>query len=277
VAQVTSLEQFRQTFEEALGLLGIRETRAGGEGPPRRRLFLFVDDLDRCLPDDSVAAIEAIKLFLDLPGCVFVLGMDRKVVEPGIRARYRHFVDQQDQAFRPQDYLDKVIQIPFTLPPLGAGQIEAYLNDLGSGQKDPDGIVADTRDLIETAAPENPRSLKRVLNVLRLTVSLDGDRWEARREQRRYLAKMVLLQVCFPDAYRHLATNDLDLVGFEAVAMGIAEGNELTDRLLGASRLSGLMRAEPLFKDLQDRPTELNRLLTLSEMVSTVAQDSPGQ
>ena len=34
VAQVTSLEQFRQTFEEALRFLGIAEDRVGGEGPP---------------------------------------------------------------------------------------------------------------------------------------------------------------------------------------------------------------------------------------------------
>ena len=200
--------------------------------------------------------------------------MDRNVVEPGIRARYRHFLDQNDQAFRPQDYLDKVIQIPFTLPPLGAGQIAAYLDDLGGQEKDPDGIVADTRDLVEIAAPENPRSLKRVLNVLRLTVALDGARWEARQEQRRYLAKMVLLQVCFPEAYRHLATGDLNLVGFEAVATRNAEGDELTRKLLGAPRLNKLMVAKPLFKDLEDRPSELERLLTLSEMVSTVAPSS---
>lgn len=272
VAQVTSLEQFRQTFEAALRLLGITEGPA--DGGPKRRLFLFVDDLDRCLPDDAVAAIEAIKLFLDLPGCVFVLGMDRKVVEPGIRARYRAFIEQDETAFKPEDYLDKVIQIPFTLPPLGPGQLESYLNDLAAAAKDPDQIVNDTRDLVQVAAPENPRSLKRVLNVLRLMVALDGDRWEERRTQRRYLAKMVLLQVCFPEAYRRVAGGELELVGFETVATRPAEGNQLTERLLATPRLKDLMTAEPLFKDLKNRPAELNRLLTLSEMVSTTTTPS---
>ena len=34
----------------------------------KRRFYIFVDDLDRCLPEDAVAALEAIKLFLDLAG-----------------------------------------------------------------------------------------------------------------------------------------------------------------------------------------------------------------
>ena len=67
-----------------------------------RRLFVFVDDLDRCLPEAAVGALEAIKLFLDIEDCVFVLGMDRHLVEQGIRVRYREFAlapgaEAQDQ------------------------------------------------------------------------------------------------------------------------------------------------------------------------------------
>ena len=114
----------RATFERLLKRFGI-----GGE----RRLFVFVDDLDRCLPEDAVAALEAIKLFLDLPGCVFVLGMDRTVVEQGIRVRYQKLMEQE-AGFDPRAYLDKIIQLPFTLPPLGSRQIGRYLDELSRGR-----------------------------------------------------------------------------------------------------------------------------------------------
>jgi KAP family P-loop domain len=87
VEQLTSLEQFQDLFKKLLGRFRIGE---------ERRLFVFVDDLDRCLPEDAVAALEAIKLFLDIKGCVFVLGMDREVVEQGIRVRYV-LRDKQDE------------------------------------------------------------------------------------------------------------------------------------------------------------------------------------
>jgi len=53
------------------------------------RLAVFVDDLDRCLPDKAVEVLEAIKLFLDVPGVVFVLGIARDVIEQGIKVRRR--------------------------------------------------------------------------------------------------------------------------------------------------------------------------------------------
>ena len=121
--QVTSLEQFQAQ------LRGLVERHVVGAG---RRLYLFVDDLDRCLPEDAVGALEAIKLFLDLPGCVLVLGMDRNVVEQGIRVRYREFALAAEGAGRvppvdPRQYLDKMIQVPFNLPPLSDGQMEGFV------------------------------------------------------------------------------------------------------------------------------------------------------
>ena len=48
----------------------------------------FVDDLDRCAPENCIMVLEAMKLFFDLEGCVFVLGIDREVVQKGIEHKY---------------------------------------------------------------------------------------------------------------------------------------------------------------------------------------------
>jgi hypothetical protein len=51
-------------------------------------LVVFVDDLDRCLPEKTVQVLEAIKLFLDKHGCVFVLGADIAVVREAVMKHY---------------------------------------------------------------------------------------------------------------------------------------------------------------------------------------------
>ncbi|MEA3349445.1 MAG: P-loop NTPase fold protein, partial [Chloroflexota bacterium] len=70
IQQVQFLEQFQREFRDLV------KTYIQEKG---HRLVVFVDDLDRCLPEKAVEVLEAIKLFLDVPGCVFVLGLDDKV------------------------------------------------------------------------------------------------------------------------------------------------------------------------------------------------------
>lgn len=276
VAQVTSMEQFRDTLETCLALFGIAgapaETQTGtspddadGTG---RRLFLFVDDLDRCLPEDAVAALEAIKLFLDLPGCVFVLGMDRHVVEQGIAVRYRDFkIEAGAPAFDPRAYLDKIIQIPFNLPPLETIQVGTFLDGLiGGGRVHPD--LAQCRDLIEIAVPQNPRMLKRVINVLELLLSLDGVPAGTDTPRARYIAKVALLQTCFDEAYRAIVGGEFTLDGFEKIARGHDAGTERSRHLLADPTLGALMQAEPWFSALAS-PAERRRLLTMAQVTAS--------
>ena len=103
-AQLSSLEQFQRNFQELVDALLRRE----GQRP--RRLVVFVDDLDRCLPEKAIQVLEAIKLFLDVPGCIFVLGLDREAIEDAVQKRYKGEV-------KAREYLEKIIQLPFILPP----------------------------------------------------------------------------------------------------------------------------------------------------------------
>ena len=111
--QLVSMEQFEQAFRDALQL-------ALGENG---RLIVFVDDLDRCLPEQAIEVLEAIKLFLEVEGTVFVLGMDKEVVELGIQARYGAMfhtggIARAELPISGDAYLQKIVQIPFHLPPL---------------------------------------------------------------------------------------------------------------------------------------------------------------
>ena len=43
-------------------------------------LEFFVDDLDRCLPENAIQVLEAIKLYLDRTNITFVIGAEQAVI-----------------------------------------------------------------------------------------------------------------------------------------------------------------------------------------------------
>jgi hypothetical protein len=207
--QIASMEQFRATLEELVTKYVTR--RPDGR---ERRLYVFIDDLDRCLPEAAVGALEALKLFLDVPGCVFVLGMDRTVVEQGIRVRYRDL--GKDPAtgrvtIDSRQYLDKIIQIPFTLPPLDKTQIEGFIAHWCE-QNGADRIGRSCSQIVAQGVSANPRSLKRTLNVLRLVAELRPDVNDTQME---YLAKIVVLQTSYDELYQDVIENPQRLADFE--------------------------------------------------------------
>lgn len=86
-----------------------------------RKLVVFVDDLDRCSPLQAAGVIEAINLFLDSVGCVFVLGMDMAAVATSIEVKYKELAERMRQdspdLLSPGSlFLDKIVQIPFNVP-----------------------------------------------------------------------------------------------------------------------------------------------------------------
>lgn len=97
-----------------------------------RRIFVFVDDLDRCDVPRAAELMQAINLMIgDSPNLVFVLGMDREKVAAGVALKYKDLFpflresaqwkpgnDKKD--FTPlyfgYSYLEKFIQLSFALP-----------------------------------------------------------------------------------------------------------------------------------------------------------------
>ena len=91
-----------------------------------KRLVVFIDDLDRCLPENIIETLEAIKLFLFVPGTAFVIGADERLVQYAVRQRFPELPGPEAEVGR--DYLEKLIQIPIRLPALNAAELESYLN-----------------------------------------------------------------------------------------------------------------------------------------------------
>jgi hypothetical protein len=104
-------------FREAFGALVDQLPRVD-------RVVVLVDDLDRCLPQAVMATLEAIKLFLSVKKMVFVIAADQEMVRHAIAASLG--ASSRSERFA-QRYLDKIVQLPVSLPRLAPYEAEAYI------------------------------------------------------------------------------------------------------------------------------------------------------
>jgi hypothetical protein len=229
------------------------------------RLVIFIDDLDRCLPEQAVGVLEAIKVFLDMQGCIFVLGVDREIIERGIRVRYKEFaLDANRTAPLPigeRDYLEKIVQVPFELPPLDETEIELFLNARLQGVVD---LSPDDSKRIATIMTagllRNPRKVKRTFNTLRLHLALATAR--KRQAPPALLAKLVVIQSSFAEVYERVVRAPTLLKDLEAAArdlQGQNIDNDIKSLVTDNPRLDRMLFHEPFFAQLDDE--ELNNLV----------------
>jgi len=106
------------------------------EGLEIERVVVLVDDLDRCLPGAVTATLEAIKLFLSVKKMVFVIAADQDMVRDAIAVS----VDSATRGDRfATRYLEKIIQLPVSLPRLAPHEAEAYTALLLARSESPNG------------------------------------------------------------------------------------------------------------------------------------------
>jgi len=103
------IQALRESFEDALSELGVT-------------LVVLIDDLDRCLPETTIATLEAMRLFLFLKNAAFVIAADTEMIRHAVR---KHFDGVDDDLVT--NYFDKLIQVPIRVPPLGIQEVRAYM------------------------------------------------------------------------------------------------------------------------------------------------------
>lgn len=117
--KTNAVAEFRNDFSELL------------EATHFKRLVVIIDDLDRCSPERIIENLEAIKLFLNVPKTAFVIGADPRIVKYAIEHKYRNDKEiEEDNSRIVIDYLEKLIQIPYTLPKLSESEVETYISML---------------------------------------------------------------------------------------------------------------------------------------------------
>lgn len=129
-----------------------------------KKIVVFIDDLDRCFPDLAIKLLESIKLVLSQTGFVFVIGVARTVIEGYLQHRYEENYGLKN--FEGVSYLDKIVQLPFHIPP-HRERIDKFCTSLLSqlDRKDKD-VFSKILPTIAKTTGGNPRATIRFVNNL---------------------------------------------------------------------------------------------------------------
>ena len=110
----------------------MRQAQRGYDVTAQRRIVIFIDDLERCPAQKALDMCEVVSQILNHENVVTVLMADLDLLEGAARERYK-----SAQADRPPDqpnppdvgiqYLQKLVQLRFNLPPLDADEVRASL------------------------------------------------------------------------------------------------------------------------------------------------------
>ena len=221
----TEIKNFRNEFKDLLNKSKVEN------------VVVFIDELDRCLPDTVLEVFEAMRLFLFVEGMSFVIGADERLIQYSIKSKYKEVPGNNLDIGK--EYLEKVIQYPLYIPQLTRAEVNQYLACLLLKQTLSDekfkeilGIVYTltpdqdfSMDLISDKAPDltenckqemalarqissvlapsingNPRQCKRFLNTLYMRLKLA----EARTVilDKNILAKLMLAEYFNPEFFK---------------------------------------------------------------------------
>ena len=173
-----------------------------------RRVVIFIDNLDRIRPVLSLELLEAIKSFIDVPGCVFVMALDYEVVQRGMVEKLG--LDLQKTSGKA--FFDKLIQLPFVVPTTSY-KLDEYITDLlnkaglpcvKNNSSDPESRQF-FLDITRFTVGRNPRSIKRVVNYTNLLerIHKHNSGRETTDGECKILFALVSMQIAWPELFQY--------------------------------------------------------------------------
>lgn len=158
------VSRLRESFETLEALLEEGARAADGRLPAIDRIILYVDDLDRCQPEQVVPVLQALALMLQLKLFVAVVAVDERWLNAALRIHYRALFAEGAMT-APEQFLEKIFQIPYWLPKLSATdprRYQAFVAHLApEAVTAPDGESAAGADGIGDEAREAIRGIAR--------------------------------------------------------------------------------------------------------------------
>ncbi|MDU5010634.1 MAG: P-loop NTPase fold protein, partial [Clostridium botulinum] len=151
----------------------------------KKKIVVFIDDLDRCSVKKIMEVIESIKLIFNSPNCIFFLGCDTNYIESALSIEYEKFIENNEKLnfdFKSfsREYLEKIIQIPFYIPSISEKAVRGYIDSILYSKKDQYKPIKVKENLFNSfrlnlkgdfisdlivKSNLNPRRIKRILNL----------------------------------------------------------------------------------------------------------------
>lgn len=192
------IEHLKERFMQAVNRLLI--------GNNKKRLVIFIDDLDRLNPETAVEVLEVLKIFLDVEQCVYVLAVDYEVVTQGITKKFGENV----ATVKGRSFFDKMIQLPFKMP-VPLFKLDDFLKEQLQryGMNSPKQITK-FKDLIKGSIGSNPRTMKRLFNSYHLLSNIIhyDDNSGMNDYQSELLFAILCMQMAYEPLYEYFIQND---------------------------------------------------------------------
>lgn len=197
-----NVDQLQKAFDLLLNNFARDYSRFHGDVDVESiRFVILIDDLDRCLPDTTLAILESIKNFFLVSNCIFVLGLNPEVVYQGIRLKYKGLdVDGRE-------YLEKILNYSFFVPEPELKRISVF------AEKHLENLVLDVEErnqyrnhfvefgqVIQICRFTNPRKIKRILN--RYLLFIGKYHQQLRDFHNPNIVRLIILAEYFPDLFQ---------------------------------------------------------------------------
>lgn len=157
-----------------------------------KRLYLFIDDLDRADPEIVYDMLMLLNEIFDISQCVYIIGLDIKTVSEVLRNKLGYI--------NPKDFIDKIINWPFELPIPSSFDWEVLLDkELNSVASY---IKRDAVAGIINSLPRNPRRFKHYLRYLNSLHKGFLSRFGEDELDWKMLYLAQLLRLEFPDVFK---------------------------------------------------------------------------
>ena len=128
------IEEFHRDFRKIVGVYSENE-----------KVFVFIDDLDRCEVPRAADMMQALNLMIGADDrLIFIMGMDRQKIAAGLAVKYEKLlpyiklnVQGNFEQFKTRegtrfgyDFIEKFIQLPFRVPAPEPKKIDRFLENL---------------------------------------------------------------------------------------------------------------------------------------------------
>jgi hypothetical protein len=210
------------------------------DNPNFEKLIVIIDDLDRLSPKKVVNALDAIKAFVDVEECIFIVSCDEEILKKALeKNRFSNNLDDIDEEL----FLDKLFQFRLPLPPIIESDMKEYARNLANKEV-PDlvslcnGKFDEIINILIHPEVTTPRQVKKILNTFSNNLLIAKNREGRKLENElltgndgiKVLAKLSVLQSDYSSIYNELINNSKLLEDFLARYKGDEVLNEKIEK-----------------------------------------------
>jgi len=186
-------KEIKETNKVFASLIDSARKHAGANN-----IVICIDNLDRCSPDNVVRLLESIKVFFNVPGCIWLFAMDSEVIANYINHKY------EGARMDGNSYLDKIIPEQYHLslsPTLDRKKIIRLLRYL---------VGNNALEINENDIPQIPRVLVPRRLIKSATKVLDFYKLHERNDvsvPQTLVFYLALLYHVWPDFYQRFSSS----------------------------------------------------------------------